>query len=982
MVTEASLDAAAECLRKRNAPIKAETEEEARKTVLELNAFEEKSSKDEKNRKTYGRTSDGTVFTVPHTHDMVSQLLSPSEPKNLSDALVIFILFLHVLLAWVLPPTFRKPVLAATFLFWRAGYNVGIGYLLHMQSHHKMLVRWARRSKLFPVASNGENPHPKFRAFVKRELETKIPRDYEFDTAPIEYNTWLVFRRIVDLILMCDFVSYMLFAIACGHRPAGESVFMTGSRWIIGISLFVFNLWVKLDAHRVVKDFAWYWGDFFYLIDQELTFDGVFEMAPHPMYSIGYVGYYGISLMAASYKVLFISIIAHAAQFAFLVMVESPHIERTYGSPPPRRSINELPAAAYMDNPSTEASSSTENWPNPARTQPSQTHNLLGIKNIDLYRTTDSAVLLLQLYIFALTMLTPNTTMYQALFVINAAVWRVWYSAGIGYLLNKQSSKKKWTRHFLKYGESTGEAWRQWKGIYHLSMTLCYTGFAAAAWKMYTMPSNWNYGLVLLKHVMGLGLIALQIWVSFSIYDQLGEFGWFFGDFFFDHQAKLTYGGIYRFLNNPERVLGLAGVWGVALITSSKAIFCLAILSHTLSLAFIQFVERPHMQKLYGRSLRQDAGLVRSLRRSLPPPLRQWQDGMDKMLGETFDILEEFFDAARPKLASGVTNIVQDTKKLLPKQTARITITKVEPEVEGLDPKDYKLVIEGTPASALADSQRSSDKESEQARTPAERTNDFRPLLFEYGAPIKVKWTAPLNHGKKDWVGLYMVSDNASREITKLSSSGRWIATNRHGYDLLNSEVGIIESDVKTVITTEDGTKKECFTGEMLFSGDKLWWTQGVFEFRYHHNGKHNVMAISLPFEVRIPRFTEGELGLLDSNISFSTPTSPQNDALIRHSIEKTLLPIVQNCFDRDPDIAPSTVTEPFGSLVDRDGKYAKRIVYVVHQMFGIEFSPEVVKADGKVENLAWRIWEAKKVLAPFSMSRSKGTSTPIEGDS
>lgn len=911
---------------------------------------------------------------------MVSQLLSPTEPKNLGDLLVLLILLLHILLAWSLPAAYRKPILAAIFLFWRAGYNIGIGYLLHMQSHHKMLVRWARRLKLFPSASNGENPHPKIRSFVKRELETKIAKDYDFDTAPLEYNTWLIFRRIVDLILMCDFVSYMLFAMSCGHRPTGESFVTTFLRWAAGLSLFAFNLWVKLDAHRVVKDYAWYWGDFFYLVDQELTFDGVFEMAPHPMYSIGYVGYYGISLMAASYKVLFISIIAHAAQFAFLVLVESPHIERTYSSPPPRRSINELPIAAQGETPSNDLSTTDDVWPRPAHAQPSQTHNLLGLSNIDLYRTTDSAVLVLQIYIFTLTMLTPNTTFYQAFFVFNAAIWRIWYSAGIGYLLNRQSSKKKWTRHFLKYGESTGEAWSQWKGTYHLSMILCYAWFVAAAWKMYTIPANWDYGLVLLKHVVGFSLIALQVWVSFSIYDQLGEFGWFFGDFFFDHSSKLTYGGIYRFLNNPERVLGLAGIWGVALITGSKAIFCLALLSHTLSLAFIQYVERPHMQKLYGRSLRQDAGLVRSLRRSLPPPLRQWQDGMDKMLDETFDYLEDFFDAVRPKLAAGVTSIVQDVRDLIPKHTARVTITKVEPEVVGLNPEEYKLEIEGTPASPLVDSQRSSDKESGVVRTPAERTSGQKALLFEYGAPIKVKWTSPLKHGEKDWVGLYMVTDNASRDVTTIPSSGRWIATNLHEYDLLNSEKGIVSSNVKTTVKAPDGSEKECMNGEMIFSGDKLWWTQGVFEFRYHHNGKHNVMAISRPFEVRIPRFSEDDLeGIVNTTPAGTTLT--QNDVLIRRSIESNLLPIVQNCFDRDPDIAPSTPSEAFGSLVDRDGKYAKRVVYAIHQMFGIEFAPQVVKADGKVENLAWRIWEAKKVLAPFSMSRSRGTTSPAASD-
>ena len=899
---------------------------------------------------------------------MVSQLLSPSEPKNISDILVLLILALHILLLWLLPSNIRIPVFGVIFLCWRAGYNIGIGYLLQVQSHHKKLTRWAKKSKIFVDPSTGDNPHPRLYKFIKRELETKIPKDYKFEEAPLEYNTWLVFRRIVDLILMCDFVSYCLFAIACGRRPEGETAVGFIARWTAGISLVAFNLWVKLDAHRVVKDFAWYWGDFFYLIDQELTFDGVFEMAPHPMYSVGYAGYYGISLMAASYKVLFISIIAHAAQFAFLVLVENPHIERTYNSPPPRRGESVSGVAKSKDNNSDPQSNNCDNFWDTAdgRQMSSDVHNILGFHNIDLYRTIDSSILVLQFFIFLLTVLTPDTPFHKGLFVANAVIWRLWYSIGIGYMLNRQSEKKSWTRHFLKYGESTREAWRQWKGTYHLSMTLCYTSFVAAAWKMYSLPTDWSYGWTLLKHVIGFGLIALQIWVLFSIYDSLGEFGWFYGDFFFDQSPRLTYGGIYRFLNNPERVLGLAGVWGVALITSSRAMFGVALLSHTLTLIFIQFVERPHMQKLYGRHLRQHSGLARSLRRSLPPPLRQWQDGMDKMLGETFDFVEDFLESARPKLAAGVNTIVRDTKNLFHNYPARISITRVEPEVVGFNPEDYSLTLEGTPSSPLAESQRSSDKEAVGARKSPTRTSNFKTLIFEYGAPIKVKWTAPLNHSKKDWVGLYMVADNASREVTRVASMGRWVATNPGEFDTFIADIGQISSDVNATCSPSSGNdpdSKECLSGEMVFSGDKLWWTQGVFEFRYHHNAKHNVMAISLPFEVRIPRFDEEDVHELNSSTIFSNPMSSQNEDLIRSAIEKELLPMVQNCFDRDPEIAPRTADEAFGSLVERDGKFAKRVVYAVQAMFGVEFAPEVVQADGKVSNLAWRIWEAKKVL-------------------
>ena len=201
-----------------------------------------------------------SVFVVPETHDMVSQLMDPREPKNLSDVVVLAILVFHVWAAYALPWSLKRPFFAATFLFWRASYNVGIGYLLTVQSNYKLMVTWAKRLKLFENPATGKNPRPWLYTLLQRELEAKIPKDYKMSEAPIEYNTWLVFRRVVDLILMCDFVSYCLFAIVCGHRPEGEGFLIAAARWVIGIALVGFNLWVKLDAHRVVKDYAWYWG--------------------------------------------------------------------------------------------------------------------------------------------------------------------------------------------------------------------------------------------------------------------------------------------------------------------------------------------------------------------------------------------------------------------------------------------------------------------------------------------------------------------------------------------------------------------------------------------------------------------------------------------------------------------------------------------------------------------------------------------------
>lgn len=126
--------------------------------------------------------------------------------------------------------------------------------------------------------------------------------------------------------------------------------------------------------------------------------------------------------------------------------------------------------------------------------------------------------------------------------------------------------------------------------------------------------------------------------------------------------------------------------------------------------------------------------------------------------------------------------------------------------------------------------------------------------VYELGEPLTVAWTAPLNHGSKDWIGIYKVGTNSSKKVTNIASKGRYLFT---GPD---ERLGEAEEGVDDHAGKGDGevfeeevvwiNEKELCRGRVVFLGDKLPWFDGVFEFRYHHHNRYNVMTCSEPFEM------------------------------------------------------------------------------------------------------------------------------------
>ncbi|EDO16982.1 hypothetical protein Kpol_1041p40 [Vanderwaltozyma polyspora DSM 70294] len=762
-----------------------------------------------KKYQTMAHTRSSNIRFVPAvTHDMVRSLFDPTIKKSFLECCITLSIFANFGLCYLFNLKFGQSLTKVFYLFqyilWRLSYNLGIGILLHYQSKNESLTSFAKLNKLFDKKSTS-----KLAKFCQFEISTKMANDYNMHNYPEEFNIWLLFRQFVDLILMQDFTTYILF-VYCS-LPS-EGIDFKNWRILVGTSMILFNIWVKVDAHRVVKDYAWYWGDFFFLQDSELTFDGVFNISPHPMYSIGYLGYYGISLICGDYKVLLISIWGHILQFLFLKYVENPHIEEIYGS---ESDTNQL-SNSYIDDLIVK-----ENYD---YSRPLISTGLRW-KHYDLLRFSDHFTILSILAVVLIAIKTKPTE--KALFIITITA-KIFSASFTSYILFKQSKDKWFTKIFLKNGYTQIYCYQQWQFIYNYSFVLPTTLLILQTTsKIYNLYPNIEYTQIIFGGI----LCAIQMWCNSEIRAAISDFGWFYGDFFlinYISERRLTSQGIYRYLNNPEAILGTAGIWGTALMTN----FCyeniiLAIIWTSTNFIFVKFIEKPHVSKIYGNETR-ISGVGKTLQGL--KPLR--------MIYDIFDDIGSLF----------LRNLIASNKHALNHSAA--------------SPLHLEFSIQEALENANA-------KLAPNCKFNLEpKPND------EYVLPesIKISWQLPIElYNNRDWIGLYNVLDTrTNRYRTKVSSSGHWCGTSREGY----------KSDKQNTMAIKEFHKNsKVVKGVVVFDYNLLIFEPGIYEVRYHSNGGHNVIMSSQPFQIKFPKFEITDQEILHSNlVNFLTKVNSIND--------------------------------------------------------------------------------------------------------
>ncbi|CAG84868.2 DEHA2A12936p [Debaryomyces hansenii CBS767] len=848
-----------------------------------------------------GITFSGDTFVVPETHDMVKTLFDPMVRKSYCEMIILLILAANGLVFWLINNnTLRIETFIGLYIFWRLSYNFGIGYLLNVQSNHHRLVKWARKAQVFK--KNGSLVS----RLAEKEIKSQMGPEYDVQKYPIEFNTWLLFRKVVDLILMSDFTTFICLVVVCAINKDyqfinsdQQEVWLISTRLILGTVLILFNLWVKVNAHNTIKDYAWYWGDFFFrqINNEDLIFDGVFEMVPHPMYSVGYVGYYGFAIISKSYTILTVAIFGHFLQMIFLHYIENPHIDKIYGPSGNEADIEmllKLKDLRHFDN----------------------IKPLVGLLNFTWLRASDMTnLIMVGTYSFTIpylaslvdtvrvgeTGVNPGTILFILTIVI-----KVFESLSINILLILQSYYKTFTKWYLSNDISVEKTLNNWSIMYNSLISLTYSSFFGLNFyhvliglesdKLFI--NSWVY----LRIFLGILLVFTQVWINSSIIDSIGYFGWFYGDFFIpktsQQKAHLTKAGVYRYLNNPEQIFGVCGIMGVTLIIPSLENLICCVLWVTNNFIRINFIEKAHMIKIYGeREVMKDSGVTKTFKKHLIPGAIQRR--LSKGSEDNSDLLNQH--RRKSTIMAGATDSLDNFIKELKNTNTRLTKQNILELSQNLyfENSDYKLVIKNL------------------------NTTENNLSTAFIGEPIEVEWKAPENHSPKDWIGLYKtVQTTYSRYKTLISSSDRW-----------------------TQVTSDSGS--------YVFEGEKLFWEEGIYEFRYHLDGKHDVAYISEPFE------------LTSANIE--VPPSTEGSIVLANELKAKV-------FDR-AIVGFGSIDSPIDSAVQKSGSIIQtynRLAYVISKSTGIHINAKVfLYADNEdeltVHKLSLKLINIRKVLDDLS---------------
>lgn len=81
---------------------------------------------------------------------------------------------------------------------------MGFAWVLRQQSERKWVVKSLKKRGWLDTESTtaGGEEGRQWAKWWKRELEMKMGEGYKWEDVPAEFNAWLMFRQLVDVVLL------------------------------------------------------------------------------------------------------------------------------------------------------------------------------------------------------------------------------------------------------------------------------------------------------------------------------------------------------------------------------------------------------------------------------------------------------------------------------------------------------------------------------------------------------------------------------------------------------------------------------------------------------------------------------------------------------------------------------------------------------------------------------------------------------------